>query len=129
MILLGLSAASMSGHDEKRDEGDIIVAIPDRHYIGTKETKTFIWVPAQSLQADIAPVEAVAGTYKRRYQISFADLADTVPKFDPVRARDITDEYQPFFIRDDVTGNFIAEDAPLVVDGLIWDKVETKYIA
>lgn len=66
---------------------------------------------------------------KRRYCIPFERLAQVVPGFNVVRARDCVDNYQPFRLIDQNDRRFCGADArPLSIYGLVFDKVFGRYL-
>lgn len=68
---------------------------------------------------------------KRRYCIPLSNFAQYVNQFDMNRALDISDAYQPFIIESLVEPNvclYVLPNAPLDLDGLIFDKLTQEYI-
>ena len=132
MRLLALAATTMSGPDTKMEEGDIIAISSVRNYIGRKESKLWIWliITDPMVDSSIDLMESVEGIYKRRYRVSFADLRRIVAAFDPARARNADDEYQPFCTLEGggEINNFITVNFPITIDGAIYDKVRGGYL-
>jgi hypothetical protein len=130
-ILVGISVATLDDSKSKSIgrlcEGDIC-AISKRMVIGKKEKARFLWfITSIDLDQFEEILEMVDDVWKRRYTVDLDALAK-VYAFDIDRVRDIADDYQPFLTVDPDDGTFLAPDESFILSGLIWDKVETRYI-
>jgi hypothetical protein len=136
MKLMCLAAVALDG-EARQEEGDIIDLAVERHYIGQKEAERWLWLPVQEpvvFEEEIKTTvsdESLNILWKRRFNLSFPTLKLLFPDFDPVLARDITTIYQPFVTLETDPGEeriFLTEIQPVVIDGLVWDKQETRYV-
>lgn len=138
-------------HDNERAcPGDIIVIRRPHHVIGTKEGTEYIWLRFDGLEANgFWDLKGGSGTYmdpqydapdaksfetrydKRRYCIPLERLKKFIPSFDIARAQDPEDFYQPFITVDFADSGFykyLCNEAPLTVDGLVFDKDIGDYL-
>lgn len=115
--------------------GDIVVVRPPGPAIGLKERATFLWLQIEGLDdSEMASLmtplmENGVIVEKRRYSIPFWRLQEVWPAFDRVRAMNPVDIYQPFQIYDQEYGEKLVDNvAPLVVQGLVFDKATMRFL-
>jgi hypothetical protein len=72
---------------------------------------------------------------KRRYCVPFERLKRVIPGFSVEMAIDFTQTYQPWAVVDMGNadnpydaGRFLAQGAPIYIDGLVYDKLTRRYI-
>ena len=135
--LVVLSARS---HQNRRAQmWDIVDVVPDRDYVGTGETREFIWlrmrdVPQKVKETLLAPRSNDA--YRLRYSIPVERLSFLykLVRIDVERVMNLKDAYQPF-IEYEITRSDRRETGELgswclILDaiGLIYDKEIGRYI-
>lgn len=127
-MFVALSAISLpSVTDSMKEAGDIIECRPDMRCIGQQERHKYIWLVMSDVDNELRIKQGEKLLYKRRYQIPFARLNDVAP-LDIARAMDPEDEYQPYIDYDDINGEVITHNQPIPIVGLVWDKIETRYL-
>jgi hypothetical protein len=131
-VLTQSHAPLASGH-ERAVEGDIIAARPPLAGIGMLEMHRHLWLRLDGIEeGEVSLTESVrdgqTAYEKRRYQIPLARLAQLVPGFDPDKARNTTEVYQPFCVTDEDSGLFATAEVPLDVRGLVFDTLTGEYL-
>ena len=133
-----------SGHERKLC-GDIIgfrpVDAPQAGMVGSAERNRYVWVLLELTdeEAGIISQPVVGGVDqdgrvieyfdKRRYCIPLERLEKIVPSFNPARAKDSGDIYQPFCLLDeDPPWQIMTRARPLGTEGLVFDKVTGGYL-
>lgn len=138
-------------HQEGRDtakEGDIITVkqFEERaRYAGIKVRSRRLFLMVEGLERaamlrlkeryiDPYPVDKSDPMWdtenygKRRYCIPLERIKELFPTFDIDRAKDLNDEYQPFLTLDTETGYWLSNEAAVMVNGLIFDKITGEYL-
>jgi len=121
---------------ERLREGDILCSKNPVYFDGglTRGSRQFLWLLLSGLprtQMDMlkmsnSPVPEETLRYeKKRFSIPFSRLPALV---DLARVRDPKDEYQPFMPIDFDTGRHLIKTPPLDVHGLVYDKVQMKFL-
>jgi hypothetical protein len=144
---IAVAAINRPDHQNERVIPGDIVAFRRPHFvIGTKEGSDFIWLLIDGLEenewgnlislghdADVhSDIEDAGPVYdKRRYFIPLARLKKLRPDFNIQRAMDPGDFYQPFITIDFSDSGYwyyLANEKPLSIHGLIFDKVKGAYL-
>ena len=128
-VALFVVSKSPNGSNERCQEGDIVAMRRAGVGIGKKERSLFLWVRVIGLDLNDmgALSDGIDGYDKRRYNIPLERLAQVCP-MDLRRVRDAADEYQPCLGFDDETGEYLYNQAPLEVRGLVFDKEVGRYL-
>lgn len=126
MFLMILEGPNLSGGSRRAETGDIIDIVPMRKYIGKKERGQYLWIPVTA-RPDFDVRDPVEGLHKRRYSIKISTLKQLIT-LDENRMQDMNDHYQPAIEFDDNTGRFVLDRSPIDLTGIIWDKVETRFV-
>ncbi len=119
---------------ERAKEGDIITVRNPHHVIGLKERTNYLWLRVEGLEENdcnnlnMDGGEGGVRYDKRRYCIPLHKLIEVFPSFDISRARNITDEYQPFMMLDEDSGEYLSPVKPFSVNGLVFDKITGEYL-
>lgn len=142
---VAIVARKFSDHvSERACQGDIIDIRNPKPAIGFKEANLFIWLLIEGLEENEMlglleqnedmieiPDNININNHrydKRRYMIPFSILKKQLPDFDIAKASSQDVVYQPFRLLDNDTHFFLSDRKPLIVNGLIFDKVKGEFL-
>ena len=134
-VALALFSKPDLNSKERIQEGDIVdVRDLSAGGIGMKEANTFLWLRIEGLEANdmsalSSPLEENGVLFdKRRHTIPLDRLKVVYPSLDLSRSRDDSDLYQPFYLVDEESFEFLSSSPVFDVSGLVFDKSIGSYI-
>ncbi len=138
VAILTVSNAPLASGHERAVEGDIICVRPPQTGVGAMEMHRHLWLRLSGWEEEECAAltdgasNGIEGAgevryEKRRYQILLGRLKAIVPGFDPARARDQGQVYQPFLAVDEESGFFTSQAPPLDATGLVFDVVARRF--